>query len=209
MGGETRNFDQEAATWDENPARLKLAGDVFAAIQDRIPVDETMCVLDFGCGTGLVTLQFAPVAGSVTGLDSSQGMLDVLAEKIVRQGLTNVRAQRIDPDGGGLTGLYDIIVSNMTFHHVEHIAPLLRRFHESLRPGGYLCISDLDSDGGLFHTDKTGVFHSGFDRTELRDLFAQAGFANVGDTTAAEVTRPGADGQMRRFTIFLMTGRRK
>jgi hypothetical protein len=34
----------------------------------------------------------------------------------------------------------------------------------------------------------------------------KAGFADVRATDAAEVIKPGRDGAMRRFTVFLMTG---
>jgi SAM-dependent methyltransferase len=47
--------------------------------------------MDFGCGTGLVALALQPLVRSVTGVDSSQGTHDVLAAKIARQGLGNVR----------------------------------------------------------------------------------------------------------------------
>ncbi|MBP7051884.1 MAG: hypothetical protein KBE65_12795 [Phycisphaerae bacterium] len=41
------------------------------------------------------------------------------------------------------------------------------------------------------------------------DKEAAAGFEEVGDTTVAEVTKPARDGQLRRFTVFLMTGFKK
>jgi hypothetical protein len=71
-----------------------------------------------------------------------------------------------------------------------------------------LCIADLDPEGGLFHGDNTGVYHFGFDRKELRRALADAGFENIADATAAEVMKPAADGQLRRFTVFLMSGRK-
>ncbi len=52
-----------------------------------------MDILDFGCGTGLLTLHFQPLARSVTGLDSSPGMLDALKAKIRDQNLANVKAR--------------------------------------------------------------------------------------------------------------------
>jgi 2-polyprenyl-3-methyl-5-hydroxy-6-metoxy-1,4-benzoquinol methylase len=209
MSEKKRDFDKEASTWDEHPVRVKLASDVCAALCANVPFDTAMNVLDFGCGTGLVTFQIAPLVGTITGADSSQGMLDVLAAKAARQGADNVQTLFFAPEGGDvLTGPYDAIVSSMTLHHVEHIAPLLGQFHACLAPGGWLCLADLDPDGGLFHADNTGVFHAGFERTALRAAFVEAGFEDVADTTAAEVVRPDAQGEMRRFSVFLMTGRR-
>jgi precorrin-6B methylase 2 len=58
MSSEKRDFDKEAAAWDEQPARVQLAGDVAAAIVRQVTLRTDMDVLDFGCGTGLLTLQW-------------------------------------------------------------------------------------------------------------------------------------------------------
>jgi len=77
-----RHFDLKAVTWDEEPRRVQLAKDLFAAITDTVVLNPCIAVLDFGCGTGLLTLQLATQGGHVTGVDSSQGMLDVLEDKV-------------------------------------------------------------------------------------------------------------------------------
>jgi len=207
MSAERRDFDEEAAGWDEQPARVRRANDVARAIARQVTLRTDMEALDFGCGTGLLTLQLAPRVKSITGVDSSRGMLNVLAAKIARQNLTNVKTLLLDLEGGDvLPDEYDLIVSTMTLHHIEQIGPLLDRFYKAISPGGSLCISDLDLDDGLFHSDNQGVFHFGFDRAVLRQAFADAGFQAIGDTTAAEVTKPTPRGEPRQFTIFLMTG---
>lgn len=207
MGSEKRDFDKEAAAWDEHPARVQLAGDVAGAILRQVTLNADMDVLDFGCGTGLLTLQLAPLVKSITGVDSSRGMLNVLAAKVAKQDLTNVRTLLLDLEAGDTLGdEYDLIVSNMTLHHIRQVGPLLERLYKAISPGGHLCLCDLDLDDGLFHDDNQGVFHPGFDRAVLRRAFMDAGFEDVRDTTAAEVTKPTRLGGLRRFTLFLMTG---
>lgn len=209
MTAEKRDFSKEAATWDENPVRVKLAQDICAAISAQVPCAATTHLLDFGCGTGLLTLELAPRVAQATGVDSAPGMLEVLEAKAQRLGLHNVRTLLLDPDAGAaLAGRYDIIVSSMALHHVQKIGPLLRQFYACLNHGGHLCIADLDLDNGQFHSDHTGVFHHGFARDALQRDFAEAGFTDIRDTTAATVTRPAADGVVRDFTVFLMTARR-
>ncbi|MFA5824075.1 MAG: class I SAM-dependent methyltransferase, partial [Thermodesulfovibrionales bacterium] len=147
MNIEKRDFDKEAATWDEAPARVKLANDIVAAISDEIVLTSNMDVLDFGCGTGLLTLRLQPVVHSITGVDSSQGMINVLKAKIDKQNLPNVRTQYIDTEKGNiLGGNYNLIVSGMTLHHVKEIRSLIDRFYRIVAPSGYLCIADLDLD---------------------------------------------------------------
>jgi 2-polyprenyl-3-methyl-5-hydroxy-6-metoxy-1,4-benzoquinol methylase len=210
MDNGKRDFDSAAASWDENPNRVKLAQEVAAAIKKQIAITPAMDIADFGCGTGLLSLELQPIVHSVTGIDGSQGMLDVLQAKIDRLRLANVRTRLVDLDKGEvLTGSYDLVVSNMTLHHIQNVASFLAQLHGVLAPGGTLCLTDLDLDGGTFHDDNTGVFHFGFDRQELRKAFLQAGFADIRDTTATEIAKPDTSGKMRTFTVFLMTGRRK
>jgi len=207
---EKRNFDKDAATWDENPARVRLAQDIAGAIEKHRILGPDMDAMDFGCGTGLLTLLIRPQVRSIVGVDSSQGMLDVLNAKIAGMKLTSIRTQLVDLDrGDDLEGRYNLIVSSMTLHHVKDISALLDRFHHVLLPGGRLALADLDSEGGLFHSDNTGVFHFGFNRPTLRRALKDAGFEGIEDTTAAEVVKPAANGEMRRFTVFLMTSRKR
>jgi SAM-dependent methyltransferase len=210
MDSGKRDFDNAAASWDGQPARVRLAEDIAAAIKRQVRLAPDMDVLDFGCGTGLLTLLLQPFVRTITGADSSRGMLAMLQAKIDELGLKNVTPMLVDLDRGDrLAGAYDLIVSNMTLHHIRETEPLLAQFREVLSPGGYLCISDLDPDGGRFHGDNTGVFHFGFDRAVLRKSFISAGFDEVRDITAAEMTRPVAGGGMGVFSIFLMSGRRR
>jgi ubiquinone/menaquinone biosynthesis C-methylase UbiE len=205
-----RDFDKEAASWDEHPARIKLAKDVANAISKQIILTPEMDVMDFGCGTGLLTIQLKPFVRSITGVDSSQGMLDIFNMKIAKLKLNKVNAVLVNLDNGDtLEGNYDLVVCNMTLHHIKEIEPLFDRFYNITAPDGYLCIADLDLDDGQFHNDTTGVFHFGFDRTALRKVFTEAGFDNVRDTGAAEVVKPSINGEMRRFTVFLMTGQKR
>jgi ubiquinone/menaquinone biosynthesis C-methylase UbiE len=195
--------------WDENPGRVRLAGDIARAITEQVALTPDMSVVDFGCGTGLLAIQLRPHVGSITGVDSSQGMLDVFRSKIAELGLSDVDTMLVDLDADDtLTGSYDLVFSSMTLHHVSQVEPLLGQFFGVTAPGGHLCIADLDSDDGQFHEDATGVFHSGFDRQALRAMFEAAGFEEVRDTTAAAMDKPTSDGGVRRFTVFLMTGRR-
>jgi ubiquinone/menaquinone biosynthesis C-methylase UbiE len=209
MTSDKRDFDKEAALWDEKPQRVKLATEVAEAMVRRVALTPTMEVLDFGCGTGLLTLQLQPLVRSITGVDSSAGMLAVLEDKINHLKLGNVRTLLCDLDQGErLTGRYDLVVSSMTLHHIQDIDGLLRQWYAVLAPGGTLAVADLDSEGGRFHGDNTGVFHFGFDRAALSLSAAQTGFNELSVETATEIVKPDASGRPSRFTVFLLTARK-
>lgn len=207
MSAEKKDFDKEASSWDQESRRVKLANDVADAMLKELQVTSDMDVMDFGCGTGLLTLRLQPLVRTITGVDSSQGMLDVLQGKIEASALHNVKLRCLALDeGGSLEGSYHVIVSSMTFHHILDLGAILRGLYDATLPGGTLCIADLDLDEGQFHPDPQGVFHDGFDRQAIRKAFSEAGYVGVHDRTAAEVVRTARDGQTRRFTIFLMIG---
>jgi 2-polyprenyl-3-methyl-5-hydroxy-6-metoxy-1,4-benzoquinol methylase len=207
--GEHRNFDKESALWDAKPERVRLANDVAdAIIREASPLRDKN-VLDFGCGTGLVTLRLQPHVKTITGVDSSQGMLEVLREKIRTQGLGNVYAMFVDLERGvPVQGMYDVIVSSMTLHHVPDTAALFRQWYTLLMPGGRICFSDLDVENGSFHSDATGVFHHGFDRARLRTLLQNAGFRDIRDTTASTMIKEVAGADKREFSVFLISARK-
>ncbi len=206
---ERKGFDKEAAQWDEDPGRAKLANDVADTIIREAPLSHDMDALDFGCGTGLVTLRLQPFVKSVTGADSSKGMLGVLEEKIRFRGLPNVQTRLVDLEKGGrIEGKFHLLVSSMTMHHVKDTAALFQQWHELLHPGGLLAAADLDTEDGSFHFNNTGVFHLGFDRNELKKLLQKTGFHDVRAVTAATMTRDLPGGGKREFPVFLIVGRK-
>lgn len=203
----TNRFDDDARTWDDKSHRLKLADEIADAIMDAVTIVPEMDILDFGCGTGLLSLRFGPEAASLTGLDNSAGMLEVFQEKAEQLNLNNVDTLKLNLDQGDkLTGNYDLIMSAMALHHVRNTEQVLRELFVALKPGGYLCIADLDPDNGLFHSDNNGVHHFGFVRDELTELFRTIGFSGVQVKTASTMRRSGNDGVERDFTIFLIVG---
>jgi 2-polyprenyl-3-methyl-5-hydroxy-6-metoxy-1,4-benzoquinol methylase len=209
MAENKRNFDTDAASWEDNPMRVRLAEQIVGAIADQIVLTSDMMVMDFGCGTGLISRRILPFVHSVVGVDSSPGMLEMFKRKAAEGGLGGIGCRLVHIDNGDvLSGNYDVVVSGMTLHHVHDPKPLLDQFYQVISPGGYLCIADLDPDDGEFHADATGVFHNGFERGFLRQSFIDAGFDVVSQTTATEVAKPSRSGEARRFTVALTVGKK-
>lgn len=204
-----QRFENGAKTWDENPVRVKLAQIVAAAILDRVPVTSEMDAMDYGCGTGLVTLALQPHVRSIVGVDTSPGMLAVLDEKTAAGGLTNVRTILLDPEQTALPDVtFDLIASSTTMHHIKDVSELMTAFHGALRSGGCLCIADLDKEDGTFHSDPTGIEHFGFEQEKMAEWFDEAGFGSVETSTVVDFTRPAQDGTLGEYSIFLTVGRK-
>jgi ubiquinone/menaquinone biosynthesis C-methylase UbiE len=206
MSEKKRDFDKAAIAWDDEPRRVRLAADVVGAVMREVRVTGDMDVLDFGCGTGLVTLGLQPHVGSITGADTSRGMLEMLKKKA--ESLHNVSTLLLDPSGGpALDRQFDLVVSNMTLHHIVDIEESLNKLSDLLRPNGVLCIADLDLEDGNFHDDTTGVAHFGFNRERLLSLLRKAGLCDTRATTAAVITRKKNE-VSRDYPVLLAVARK-
>ncbi len=204
-------FDEEAANWDEKPSRIRLAKAVGEAIVRQAAPTRDMTALDYGCGTGLLGLYLLPYVRSVTGADNSPGMLQVLNRKIVGGGLNNMRAIRLDLEHDPVPDdRYHMIVTSMVMHHIANPDKTLRAFHKMLLPGGILCLADLDTEPGTFHTAEAAgsVHHHGFDREAMKARLAQIGLSEARDVTALRYSKPVEKGGEEEFSVFLITARR-
>lgn len=203
-------FDKAAATWDDNPRRVEMAGSVAEAMCRDIPLRPDMKAMDFGCGTGLITRQLAPKVASVTAADTSTEMLTVLAQKAQAGGLTNVQTLLLEPGYPLPVGpAYDAIVSSMVFHHIEDVPHLLERFAVWLHPGGWVAISDLEPEDGTFHADDRHVFHHGIDPSRLTAQMEAVGFIVHSVHLVHTVHKPlEGTTQTRAYPIFLLTAQK-
>jgi ubiquinone/menaquinone biosynthesis C-methylase UbiE len=205
---ETR-FDKEAAQWDANPTRVELARAIGASIYKTIDLQPDWRVLDYGAGTGLVTLSIQPFVESIDAVDLSAGMLDMLAKKVASAGISNVATRQWDLEKEPYpVADFDLVVSSMTLHHLRNVPLVFSRLAALLKPGGWLAVADLDSEDGSFHGPTNDVFHHGFDRSQISKWLDEAGFAQVSLTNAHIMNKPEASGQMRLYGVFLATAKK-
>lgn len=203
-----KNFDDSARDWDSDPLKVERARRVAASISDSIALSPWMSAFEYGCGTGLLSFFLQPALGHIVLADVSQGMLDVLAEKIATTGLTNMLPICLDLVTDPLPAeRFDLIYSLMTLHHISDINLVIGRFFHLLKPGGFLCIADLDAEDGTFHTNGSTDVHHGFERNMFQKQLENAGFLGVKFSTAFEI-RKMAGGIEKSFPVFLMTAYR-
>jgi len=198
------NFDERAKDWDSDPKRVERARAVADAIRKTIRLTTSMNTLEYGCGTGLLSFALQSELGQITLADTSQGMLDVLREKIASAGVTNMHPLRLDLASDPLPDeQYDLTYSLMTLHHIEDTKNILDKFHALLKPSGYLLVADLDKEDGSFHTDGSTDVHKGFERGALQRQVEAAGFGNIRFSTAYQIKKKIND-EEKMFPVFLM-----
>lgn len=203
------NFDERAKDWDSDPKKVERARAVADAIRKMIPLSNRMSALEYGCGTGLLSFALQSDLGSITLADVSQGMLDVLGEKILSAGVTNMRPARLDLAVDPLPAeQYDLTYSLMTLHHIKDTKNILTQFNALLKSKGYLLVADLDQEDGSFHTDGSTDVHPGFERKSLQKQVEAIGFGNVTFSTAYEVKKKVSSGEEKVFPVFLMAAQK-
>ena len=181
------------------------AAAVAEEIGKAIPLNREWRALEFGPGTGLLSLLLKDRVKEITLIDSSTGMVRVLNEKIAEEGIENLRVLHLDLEheypGDEKS---DLIYNLMVLHHVSDVGKIIGKFRDMLNPGGYLAVADLCSEDGSFH----GVGfsgHRGFEPARLAAVLEEGGFADISHRKAYVIDKEMADGSRKQFEVFLMT----
>jgi 2-polyprenyl-3-methyl-5-hydroxy-6-metoxy-1,4-benzoquinol methylase len=190
-------FREKAQDWDINDIVKDISMGIGSVIHDNVTLDNSMLVMDFGAGTGLVTQHVANKVSKVIAVDVSEAMLDKLRAKNELKGKVEILCQNIIEQPIGTE--FDLIVSAMAMHHVENTDKLVQCFAEHLKPGAQVALADLDTEDGSFHPeDAEGVYHTGFDRGAFTELLVKHGFQDIHFVTAFTVRK-----EQKSYPIFL------
>lgn len=191
-------FNEKAKDWDASEMKRLISSAVGSSILKHIPLHNKMDVMDFGAGTGLISSQVVPFVNKVLAVDISKAMLEKLISKPELQGKVKTVCQDITDKP--IDAKFDLIMSAMAIHHVEDTLKLINTFYEHLKPGAQIALADLDKEDGSFHPEGSeGVFHSGFERDELKQLLENNGFNNVQFFTAHIINK-----QEKQYPVFLV-----
>ena len=202
-------FNREASQWDENPQRRAVALGVAQAIIAAVMPKKTMLALEFGCGTGLVSMEIAPLVQRLSAVDTSPEMLAVLQAKISRSGITNIETSCTNLLASTQSAFneqqFELIYSSMTLHHIDDTAAFLNSISALLSPGGIVALADLDLEDGFFHDDPHEKVHYGFDRRELAALLNGAGLQVSSFETIYTFNKTNRAGIIAPYPLFLVT----
>ncbi len=165
-------------------------------------------VADVGTGTGFVAAGLAPHAARVYGFDSSREMLQVAQKNLA--GFSNIELKQSPGESLPLPdGALDGIFANMYLHHATEPLRAITEMVRTLKPGGVLCITDLDTHTHEWQREQMADLWLGFDRKQIREWLASAGLEEI-DVDCAEGTcnACGPDGRVEPLNIFVAIGRK-
>jgi 2-polyprenyl-3-methyl-5-hydroxy-6-metoxy-1,4-benzoquinol methylase len=201
-------FDIKAAEWDKQQMHRERAETVAGAILRQVHLDRTMTAMEFGAGTGLLSFILKDHLKEITLIDNSDGMVQVLNEKLISTKADNLKAVKADLEHEDLSkGSFDLIYTLMVLHHVGNVETVIKKFHCMLNPGGYLAIADLYSEDGSFHGDGFHG-HRGFDPVSLAAMLEKNGFTGITHNKVYVIDKKISENSSMNFDIFLMTAKR-
>ena len=82
------SFDLRAKNWDTED-RVTRAKEISEEIIRGLNLPKEISVMEFGCGTGLVSFNYKDIFDKITLIDSSQGMIDEVNQKIKSEDIKN------------------------------------------------------------------------------------------------------------------------
>jgi ubiquinone/menaquinone biosynthesis C-methylase UbiE len=177
-----------------------------AIAKANLPANPT--VADIGTGTGFVAAGLAPHVTRVYGFDANEEMLEVARKNLA--GYSNVEFKQSTGDHLPLPDQsVEGTFANMYLHHAPEPDKAIKEMVRILKPGGVLCITDLDTHNHEWQRKQMADLWLGFERDDIRKWFAEAGLTEI-DVDCAEGTcnACGPDGKTEPLSIFVAIGRK-
>lgn len=132
----------------ENPVIQKFNGT--RATVDRLGLRPGQRVLEIGPGPGRLLIPAARrvlPGGEVVGLDIQQGMLDRLAARATREGITNLTVTLGDAANEPLEpNSFDVIFLCTVLGEIPDRQAAMNNCYRALKPGGLLSITEMFGD---------------------------------------------------------------
>lgn len=188
--GNTEKFQMMAHQYDtaDRIVNAKLSADM---IREAFDAKESKGknAMDFGCGTGLVGLSLLDVFDSMTFLDTSSNMLEIVAKKVeanmdgASSDQNRIKLLCVDLEADkAIKGSWDVIFMVQVLLHVSDPMALLAKLYRHISPSGKLIIIDFDENEAV----KSDLVHAGFNQTVLAKGLEQLGFKGITSKTFYE-----------------------
>jgi ubiquinone/menaquinone biosynthesis C-methylase UbiE len=168
---ENNVFEQMANRYDTEE-RMELAKVIVKEVRPALQNSKKKSLIDYGSGTGLVSLELSDLVDSILLVDSSQQMLEVAKAKISRKGITNSKVLFSDFTQESSELKADIVLLSLVLLHIPDTEKILQKLFTILNHGGKLIIIDFDKNDKINHPK----VHNGFSHEELKNRLSEVGF---------------------------------
>jgi ArsR family transcriptional regulator len=157
-------------------------------------------VVDFGCGTGVLSVSIARWAKRVVAIDNNPSALAAAKQRAAHAGVSNIAFLGEDLHALSLPDAKkDLVVLSQSLHHVSEPLAVLREAARILKPGGKVTILELLPHEELWVRERLGHRHLGFEPEALDELLKKVGFGAI--DREAHARQPDSP-----FRVFRLTG---
>ena len=171
---ENNVFEETAKRYDTEE-RVALAKVIVKEVRNQIQDSQSKSLIDYGSGTGLVSLELSDLVDSILLVDSSQQMLEVAEGKISQRGISNANVQYADFTQETPELKADVVVMSLVLLHIPDTKKILQELYNIINEGGKLIIIDFDKNDQISHPK----VHNGFSHEELKRLLSEVGFTST------------------------------
>ena len=168
---ENNVFEQMAKRYDTEE-RIELAKVIVKEVRPELQNSKSKSLIDYGSGTGLVSLELSDLVDSILLVDSSKQMLEVAKAKITHRGITNAKVLYSDFTQETPELKADIVLMSLVLLHIPDTKKILQELFNILNNGGKLIIIDFDKNDKINHPK----VHNGFSHEELKKRLSEVGF---------------------------------
>ncbi len=177
-------FEQMAKRYDTEE-RMELAKVIVNEVRLELRNSKLKSLIDYGSGTGLISLDLSDLVDSILLVDSSKEMLEVAKAQISHKGLTNSEVLYSDFTQETPELKADIIVMSLVLLHIPDTKKILQALFNILNSGGKLIIIDFDKNDKINHPK----VHNGFAHEKLKKRLLEVGFKSNEIRTFYHVNR--------------------
>ncbi|PGT83875.1 MULTISPECIES: class I SAM-dependent methyltransferase [Bacillaceae] len=169
------NVFEEMAKRYDTQERMELANVIVKEVRSKLQNSQAKSLIDYGSGTGLVSLELSDLVDSVLLVDSSKEMLEVAKAKIALKGITNANVLYSDFTQETPELKADIVFMSLVLLHIPDTKKILQELFNILNNGGELIIVDFDKNNKIHHQK----VHNGFSHEELKKTLSEVGFKSA------------------------------
>jgi len=171
---ENNVFEQMAKRYDTEE-RIELAKVIVNEVRPELRNSKSKSLIDYGSGTGLITLELSDFVASILLVDSSKQMLEIAKAKILHKGITNSKVLCSDFTQETPELKADIVLLSLVLLHIPDTKTILQKLFNILNNGGKLIIIDFDKNDKIYHPK----VHNGFSHEVLKKSLSEVGFKST------------------------------
>jgi len=166
------NWDDYAKEWDTNSDAISYSKKAYESLIKETNIKGKR-ILDFGCGTGLLTEKLSPLAHHIVAIDTSSKMISALLSKKLPNvsALSKPLTSELIMNNSIFSNKFDVVVASSVFSFIPNYDSILK-----------LLKSLLVSDGLLIQWDWLSPDSNpdfGLSETAIEQSLNKAGFTQV------------------------------